>query len=198
MTTLITEIISSVVQVLLFSLIPFITWLLTARKKQSFFSWIGLKNFSSSKKECAKFAIGGFVICLIIGLVVYRFVLSGDWNKSTSAGMGIIGIPCAIINCFIHTALSEEILFRGFIQKRLQMIFSFKVATIIQAVLFGLAHIVLILDKLTFVEGLTLALYPIIPGVLLAFVDEKKAEGSIIPSWLMHGFMNLPLRLLQL
>ncbi len=78
------------------------------------------------------------------------------------------------------------------------MIFSFKVATIIQAVLFGLAHIVLILDKLTFVEGLTLALYPIIPGVLLAFVDEKKAEGSIIPSWLMHGFMNLPLRLLQL
>ncbi len=198
MSTLINEVISSVVQVLLFSLIPFITWLLTARKKESFFSWIGLKKFSSSKKECVKFAIGSLVICEIVGLIVYIFILKADWNQSTSAGLGIIGIPSAIINSFVHTAFSEEILFRGFIQKRLQKILSFKIATIIQAVLFGLAHIVLIMDRLNFVEAVVLALYPIIPGILLAYTNEKKADGSIIPSWLMHGFMNIPLRLFQL
>ena len=182
----------------MFSLIPFIAWLLTARKKESFFSWIGLKKFSSSKKECVKFAIGSLIICEIVGLIVYIFILKADWNQSTSAGLGIIGIPSAIINSFVHTAFSEEILFRGFIQKRLQKILSFKVATIIQAVLFGLAHIVLIMDRLNFVEAVVLALYPIIPGILLAYTNEKKADGSIIPSWLMHGFMNIPLRLFQL
>ena len=198
MSTLINEVISSVVQVLLFSLIPFIAWLLTARKKESFFSWIGLKKVSSGKKECVKFAIGSLIICEIVGLIVYIFILKADWNQSTSAGLGIIGIPSAIINSFVHTAFSEEILFRGFIQKRLQKILSFKVATIIQAVLFGLAHIVLIMDRLNFVEAVVLALYPIIPGILLAYTNEKKADGSIIPSWLMHGFMNIPLRLFQL
>ena len=64
--------------------------------------------------------------------------------------------------------------------------------------MFGLAHIVLIMDRLNFVEAVVLALYPIIPGILLAYTNEKKADGSIIPSWLMHGFMNIPLRLFQL
>ena len=198
MSTFITELLSSVVQVLLFSLIPFIVWLLTARKKESFFSWIGFKKVTSDKKECAKYAIGAIIISDLVGIIVYKFVLDADWNRSTSAGMGIIGLPSAILNSYIHTAFSEEILFRGFIQKRLQRIFSFKVATIIQAIIFGFAHIVLILDKINFVEGLALVIFPIIPGILIAYVNEKKADGSIIPGWLMHGTMNILLRVAQL
>ena len=198
MSTFLTELFSSVIQVLLFSLIPFITWLVTARKKESFFSWLGFKKVTSNKKECVKFAIISIIICEIMGVIVYKFILDADWNRSTSAGMGIIGLPSAILNSYIHTALSEEILFRGFIQKRLQSKFSFKVSTIIQSVLFGFAHIVLILDKLTFVEGLALVIFPIIPGILLAYTNEKKADGSIIPGWLMHGTMNILLRVAQL
>ncbi len=198
MNTFITELLSSVVPVLLFSLIPFIVWLLTARKKESFFSWIGFKKVTSDKKECAKYAIGAIIISDLVGIIVYKFFLNADWNRSTSAGMGIAGLPSAILNSYIHTALSEEILFRGFIQKRLQRIFSFKVATAIQAVLFGFAHIVLLLDKINFVEGLALVIFPIIPGILMAYVNEKKADGSIIPGWLMHGTMNIILRVAQL
>ncbi len=190
MSTLITEVISSIVQVLLFSLIPFIVWLLTARKKESFFSWIGFKKAISNKKECAKFAAVAVIICLAIGIVVYKFFLNSDWNKSTYAGLGFIAIPCSILNSYVHTALSEEILFRGFIQKRLQSVLNFKVATIIQAVLFGFAHIVLLLDKITFVEALGLVIFPILPGILFAYTNEKKGDGSIIPGWLMHGSMN--------
>ena len=38
------ELIGAVTQVLLFSLIPLAVWFVTARKKESFFSWIGLKK----------------------------------------------------------------------------------------------------------------------------------------------------------
>ena len=38
------ELVGAVVQVLLFTLIPFIVWLIFARKKENFFSWIGLKK----------------------------------------------------------------------------------------------------------------------------------------------------------
>ena len=198
MSTLISELISSVLQVLLFSLIPFLVWLFTARKKESFFSWIGFKKVSSDKKEVAKCGIVALIVCWILGVVVYKFILSGDWNKSSSAGLGAIGIPSAILSSFIHTALSEEILFRGFIQKRLQKIMNFKVATVIQAVLFGFAHIVPIFDKINFIEGAALVIFPIIPGIIFAFINEKKADGSIFPSWILHGLMNIPLRLFQL
>ena len=38
------ELIGAVVQALFFSLIPLAVWYATARKKESFFSWIGLKK----------------------------------------------------------------------------------------------------------------------------------------------------------
>ncbi len=198
LTKLIQELIDSLIQVVIFTLIPFIVWLVTARKKESFFSWIGLRKFSSSKKECAKYGAIAIVICEIVGLTVTKLFLSADWNKSSYSGMGISGFPCIVLFSYIHTALSEEILFRGFIQKRLQSIFSFKVATIIQAVIFGFAHIVLLLDRITFVQGAALVLFPIIPGIMIAYINEKKAEGSIIPGWIMHGTMNLISHMLQL
>ena len=51
MTQTINELLGSVVQILLFTLIPFIWWLITARKKENFFSWIGLKKPVGDKKK---------------------------------------------------------------------------------------------------------------------------------------------------
>ena len=50
MTQTVNELFSSIVQILLFTLIPFIWWLITARKKENFFSWIGLKKPVGDKK----------------------------------------------------------------------------------------------------------------------------------------------------
>lgn len=198
MIMLINETISSILQVLLFTAIPFFTWLFTARKRESFFSWIGLKKFNSSKIAVLKFAIVALIVCEIMGVLVYKFVLDTEWNKGASAGTGIVGIPTAILYSYIHTGLSEEILFRGFIQKRLQSKLDFKIATAIQTILFGFAHIVPILNKINFVEGLALVIAPMLPGVLFAYINEKKAEGSIFPSWILHGTMNILLQIAQL
>ena len=43
------ELIGAVMQLLIFTLIPFIWWLITARKKENFFSWIGFKRISHEK-----------------------------------------------------------------------------------------------------------------------------------------------------
>ena len=105
--------------------------------------------------------------------------------------MGIKGLPSAIIYSYIHTAFSEEILYRGFIQKRLQSFLDFKTATIIQAFIFGLSHVVLTFNQLTLLQGIGLLLYPMIPGILIAYTNEKTADGSILPGWLIHGTLNI-------
>lgn len=52
---LINKIISSIIQITLFSLIPFIWWLVTTRKKESFLEWIGLKKIDKENKKIQKF-----------------------------------------------------------------------------------------------------------------------------------------------
>ncbi|MDD4437761.1 MAG: hypothetical protein PHS04_06990 [Tissierellia bacterium] len=51
MELLVNKIVSSIVQIILFTFIPFIWWLITARKKQKFTEWIGLKKTEGRKKQ---------------------------------------------------------------------------------------------------------------------------------------------------
>lgn len=43
MVVFVNEVISSVIQIVLFALVPFVWWLIAGRKKAGFFEWIGLK-----------------------------------------------------------------------------------------------------------------------------------------------------------
>ncbi len=198
MTTTISELLSSIVQIVLFTIIPFIWWLITARKKESFFSWLGLKKPDGNRREIILFLIIAFIICEISGLIIYNSFLKTEWNHSAYAGMGAKGIPAMLLYCYAHTAFSEEILFRGFLQKRLQKQFGFVAGTIIQATLFGAAHVVLALGSITVLQGVLLFVYPMIPAVFIAVLNEKKSNGSILPGWLLHGTLNLFSHLAQM
>lgn len=192
------QLINSIIQIILFSIIPFIWWLITARKKENFFTWLGFKRPARKKKVLILCILGGFAICEVVGLLVYNVLLKTDWNTSSFAGMGAAGIPCAIFYSYLQTALSEEIIFRGFIQKRLQSKLGFTAATIIQAALFGAIHVILSLSQITVAQGIALFFYPMLPAIVFAYVNEKKADGSILPSWLIHGTLNLVTQLIQL
>ena len=198
MTQTVNELIGSVVQILLFTLIPFIWWLITARKKENFFSWIGLKKPVGDKKKILLFMLGAFVICEVVGTILNFTVLRTEWNVSSFAGQGNSGLVAAISFSYLHTAFSEEILYRGFLQKRLQKSLGFVAGTIVQAAIFGASHVILSLSMITFAEGVALFLYPMIPGVLIAIVNEKKADGSILPGWAIHGTLNVITHLSQL
>ena len=195
------DMLSSVAQALLFTLIPFLFWLIAARKKQSFFIWLGLR-----KPHCAKpgitlvitvAAAAAYILAMTLCL---RILPAGVTTAGAQyAGQGINSALPVLLFAFVRTALSEEILFRGFLLKRIQNRTGFKMANAIQAILFGLMH-GLPFGLATRSAGVSLLL-TVLPGLFGAYqgwLNEKRCSGSILPSWLLHGFMNLTTAVLSL
>ena len=120
-TMFINELVGAVVQLILFSLIPVIFWLIFGRKKQNFFEWIGLKKPGHEGKwwvtACAILIATGAYIGLTI--VVLRFLPEGVTTAGSDfAGKGFAAFPAVLAYGFIRTGLSEEVVFRGFLLKR--------------------------------------------------------------------------------
>ena len=186
--------ISAIVQVLAFSIVPFIWWLVTARKKHSFFSWIGLKKpiikGSRVKLICIIFAVS--VSYILLMAVVMKQLLGGiDTAITQFEGRGWKALTNILIYAVIQTSLSEEILFRGFIGKRLISKFGFAVGNTVQATLFGLLHGL----PFGFATGnaMVTILLTLIPGAIgwiEGWLNERYASGSIVPGWIMHAIMN--------
>jgi membrane protease YdiL (CAAX protease family) len=91
--------------------------------------------------------------------------------------------------------MDEEILFRGFIGKRLIDRFGFQIGNTTQTVLFGPVHGIL-LKSAPAGQGITTAgVVSVVvltgrAGYLLGYLTEKPANGSIIPAWIAHGLVN--------
>ena len=182
--------INAVIQVILFSVIPLVWWLCTARKKESFWNWIGLKKILPADK---KFWISFLLVTAVsFALGMLALLLRGEMESADSAykGMGATAIPSILMYSFGQTAFSEEILFRGFLMKRLQDRWGFGVAAAVQAVLFGGVHILMVWGQVGPVSGAVIVLYPMVVAVALSWLNEKMANGSILPGWIAHGVLN--------
>ena len=100
------------------------------------------------------------------------------------------GMVCPVI---------EEILFRGFILKIIQNRFGFMTGNTIQALIFGLMHgIPFGLVTKNVAAFFLLTLIPGLFGWYQGWLNEKECRGSIIPSWLLHGCINLLTAILSL
>ena len=201
MSMFISELVGSVVQVLLFAVIPFIVWLIAGRKKENFFKWIGLKK-PAAEGSAAK--VWGIVLCVAAvyfaaSLILMKTMFSDLPNATTDSfgGKGAAAIPAVLAYAFIRTAFAEELLFRGFIF-RLRNKLGFAAGNTIQAVLFGAMHGVPIFMKTQNVPALLLfTLLPACMGWVFGWLDEKH-DGSFIPSWLLHGSVNVVTALMSL
>ena len=184
---------NAVFQVFLFSIIPLVWWLITARKKENFFKWLGIKKpESKSRKKLIFSTLIIFLICFIVGEFAAWFAGIADSAAVASAykGMGLAALPSVLVYSYIQTGLSEEILFRGFLLKRMSAKFGFVTATIVQALIFGVLHLTMVWGQVGIVMGIVIVIYPMIPAAAFAYLNEKKANGSILPSWLIHGTLN--------
>ena len=187
--------INSIIQVIVFSVVPFSWWLIAARKKHSFFKWIGLKKpvikGSLIKFSLIVLAASGAYIGLMA--LVMKLLLEDTHTATTQfEGQGWTALPYILIYAVIQTSLSEEILFRGFIGKLLINHFGFAVGNTGQALIFGLLHGL----PFGFITGniavtILLTLIPGSIGWIQGWLNEKYASGSIIPSWIMHAVMNI-------
>lgn len=189
---LVNKIISSIMQIILFSLIPLIWWLITARKKESFFKWIGLKKIEKENKKSS--AVNMLVIA--IGYLIVSFItiyLIKDIETATSEfdGMGISALLPALIYAIFNTSLPEEILFRGFLLKRIANQFGYMPANIIQSMIFGLLHGLMFFNVLGIVKTIIIIFFTGMIAFAMGYINEKKANGSILPSWFIHALSNI-------
>ena len=179
----VSKVVSSVVEILLFSAIPFIWWLITARKKQGFGKWIGLKK-----------PAGGIVVIvafLLLGAYSLWIVKGIETATSDFSGLGFAAIPAILVYAAFNTALPEEILFRGFLLKRMQNKLRFPVANGIQALLFGLLHAVMFFNLVGAVKAVIILAFTTVIAWLMGYINEKNADGSILPSWIIHMIANV-------
>lgn len=179
-------------QVIIFSLLPFLWWFFTARRKESFFSWIGLKAVKGSWPKVIGGILFFFLLCLVSQLWWIPHLLpAGATVQSSYAGMGWSAFPSAFLFGIIQTGLSEEILFRGFLAKRLISRFGFATGNLLQGLVFGLLHGAMFFLVTTPLKALIITLITGFSGWLLGWMAEKAAGGSILPGWMVHGVGNL-------
>lgn len=186
------KLINSAVQIVLFTLIPFIWWLITARKEMNFFKWIGLKGIKGAKENKTVFWILG-IITGFMALSAYMLYSLRDIEMATSDfnGLGAAAIPAILIYAVLNTSLPEEIVFRGFLLKRISAKFGFHAGNTVQALLFGIMHGVMFFSYTGIVKAVVITLFTGVIGWLMGYVNEKKAEGSLIPGWCIHAVANI-------
>ena len=201
MQLVISSITTTIVNLIVFSLLPIIWWFFRHRKETGFFRWIGFFKPQLKSKWWV----------LLIFAILYYFFYNFDFTQFVSpetleyiensasvsanvfAGIGVAAILPAFIENFIANGVAEEILYRGFLCKRLISKIGLVKGIILQAVLFGLMHNILYI-----LAGLNVGLwYHILTfiftgmgALLLGWLNEKIFNGSIIPGILLHGAGN--------
>ena len=192
---------TTIVNLIVFSLLPIIWWFFRHRKEEGFFRWIGFFKPQLKSKWWV----------LLIFAILYYFFYNFDFTQFVSpetleyiensasvsanvfAGIGVAAILPAFIENFIANGVAEEILYRGFLCKRLISKIGLVKGIILQAVLFGLMHNILYI-----LAGLNVGLwYHILTfiftgmgALLLGWLNERIFNGSIIPGILLHGAGN--------
>ena len=193
MVNLIQQMTNALIQIVLFMLLPFIWWFVTARRKSSFLDWIGFKPLkdTGNHKMWLWIFLGLLSFTIFSYLVLYTIVKDLKTATSSFSGLGFQALPAVLIYSLFQTSLPEELLFRGFLLKRFSVCLPFEVANTIQAALFGLLHGLMFITEVSWLQTLVIILCTGGIAAYLGFVNEKKSGGSILASWIMHALANV-------
>ncbi len=188
----ISKLINSVVEILVFTLVPFIWWLIKHRKNCSFFEFIGLKKPGNVKENHLIWAMIGTLVPFLVLSSYMLYSLKGvEMATSEFAGLGVKALPAILVYAILNTSLPEEILFRGFILKRLSGKCGFLSANIFQAIVFGIIHGGMFFNYTGVVKAAIITVFTGLIGFLMGYINEKRADGSILPSWCIHALANI-------
>ncbi|MEE2690883.1 MAG: CPBP family intramembrane glutamic endopeptidase [Pseudomonadota bacterium] len=196
---MIQEAVNAAVQLGAVLVISLVVWLMFGRKRAGFARYVGL--VAPTRR--------GMLTALVISLafapltVAYYYfsplkeIAAGPHTVAGEiAAMGLSPETAATVAivAFVKTALAEEILFRGLIAKRLMNLAGFWAGNVVQALLFASIHLLLfaVPGGPVFSWGLAGPMLAIISvtAMVQLWVNERMANGSIAPGWLMHGVGN--------
>ncbi len=195
---MINEIIQAIVQIVIFTLIPFLVYLIRNKSMKGFLEYIGLKKSTSKANSLALLSCFIFLAPMLIltftsdSFREIMFDTNSITGKLRAMELGAFTIIILLTIAIFKTSFAEEIFFRGFIAKRLISKFGFQKGNIFQSLIFGILHSVLFAAITTNVLFLSLIfIFPTIAAYIFGYLNEKKANGSIIPGWIGHALANI-------
>ena len=191
MSLAINKLISSLIQIVLFSLIPFVYWYFKERKNHKFTEWIGLKRIKRIDKTLILSTFIVTITYLIIGIFLLKSLSVVNNATSEFVGLRFKAILAIIIYAAFNTALPEEILFRGFALKRLVSKIGFNNGNLIQSILFGLVHGMMFFPIVGVLKSLLIIFATGSIAYAMGYINEKLSDGSILPSFIIHSVSNL-------
>ena len=178
------------VQPIVFLAIPFVWWLVTARRRENFFPWLGWRKPGDRPMRAIGITLALWAAFGVVGVVFVHAAAGKNAASTMLHGLGWVGVPAALGYGLLQTSFAEESLFRGFLLKRTAARFGFAAGNTVQAVLFGLVHFVGMLGPLGLVWALGIFAFTTALGACFGYVNEKLANGSIVPSWIGHALAN--------
>jgi len=192
------QIISAILQVVLFTAIPFIVYCIKNKSAKKFIAHLG---FSRPARTSVKYAV---LLGLLYNLIFLTFINSSDSileflqssshisGKIKEMGLSLNSIVTLLVIAILSTTLAEEILFRGFIAKKLLVKLGYKTGNIFQAVIFGFVHIGLVSLNTTDVLFLIISfVFPFLLSYFIVVINEKHSNGSIVPGIIAHALSNI-------
>lgn len=191
------KLMSGIVELLIVSVIPFITWLIWSRKKVGFFDWIGLKKVESQQKSRLLLTIFGYQ-STFSSFFNYRlqlvrlqpnshssFFWKGTWSPSSYLGL------CYLRDCLARRNLLQRFSFEKATRKtRIPRCQSGSVSLIWP-------------HPCTYVypnnwlpKAMAIMAFISLIAYVFGAINEKKAGGSILPSIFIHALANTVVGLL--
>lgn len=134
--------IDAIIQLLIFSFIPFVFWYFKRRNRVKFLEWLGFKKpvIQETRKYIGVLMIDIILLFIIAFVIIPTFLTDDSLATSNFTGKGSAALLSAFFYAFIQTGLAEEIFFRGFLAKELILKFGLPIGNILQAFLFGCIH----------------------------------------------------------
>lgn len=194
------EAINTALQLVVVIIITLVGYLIAGRKRGRYLEFIGLVP---APARAIRTALA--VSLILVPATVAVFALTPLRDAATAESSVIAKFretgPTAetaaaiALMAIFKTALAEEILFRGLIAKTLIRWFGFHAGNLLQALAFGAVHALIFVAPggIPFDPGLALGVVglPAVGGYMMAWINERAGNGSIVPGWIMHALGNL-------
>ncbi len=129
----------------------------------------------------------GGLMWLVMHVVPNDLLESPDVSTSVYTGLSLSlsSFMFALLREAFYVALGEEIFFRGLLGGWLEQRFGFVKGNTMQACVFLLPHLLLLLVSLSF---WVIIVVQFLAGWVLGWLRSR--SGSIMPGWLAHSLMN--------
>ena len=188
--TLITEFISGMINILLFSFIPLVWYLIKERSPKKFLYSLGI--YKPRKIQPLGTILTITTVYLITLSTNILVIISGNSGRSNvdTHDFTLITIFLSILIYGMKTGIAEEIFFRGFIAKKLIKKFGFSKGNVVQAIVFALPHLV-IRGSASSVDIIVRIINAFLLGYVFGYIMDRKSNGSIIPVMISHILINM-------